>query len=228
MPPVDEEPGGGEAAGDSALARVLRAAARGEFPPGDGGVTVIPPPNARDSGVLGMTAHAVVFTDQDPEWVRATLRAASPDPLAAPLGPAFLAAFGARTGRRVNCVDLLTVAPALPGEPELELTEVSGTDHPRVVRARRFRDRVRVWTTPDGGVLVLGAGVAGRLEVAIELDEAARGRGRGRELALAARQLVPAGELLWSQQPPGNARSVRTFQAAGYRPVGAEALLIVD
>ncbi|UED87139.1 GNAT family N-acetyltransferase [Streptomyces profundus] len=225
---VGAAPGSDEAAGESELARVLRAAARGEFPPGDGGFTVIPPPNARDAGVLGMTAHAVIFTDQDPEWVRTTLRAASPDPLAAPLGPAFLTAFGARTGRRVNCVDLLTVAPALPGRPALDLTEISATDHPRVVRARQFRDRVRVWTTPEGGVLVMGAGVAGRHEVAIELDEAARGRGLGRELALAARQLVPAGELVWSQQPPGNARSVRTFQAAGYRPVGAEALLIVD
>lgn len=48
----------------------------------------------------------------------------------------------------------------------------------------------------------------------------------GRGLATAARHLVPVGEPVWSQQAAGNARSVRAFQAAGFRPVGAEALLI--
>ncbi|KAB8167767.1 GNAT family N-acetyltransferase [Streptomyces sp. 3MP-14] len=213
--------------GAGALAEVLRAAARGEFPPADGGFTVLPQPGPRDAGVLGMSAHAVIFADVEPGWVRKALLAASPDQLAAPLGPAFLVALGAETGRRVNIVDMLTVAPALPGRPEVPLTEIIETDHPRVVRARRFRDAVRVWTT-DGGVLVLGRGVAGRWEIAIEVDEDARGRGLGRALALAGRQLLPEGELLWSQQPPGNARSVRAFQAAGFRPVGGEALLVVD
>lgn len=32
-------------------------------------------PNARDAGVLALTAHSVVFTDEDPAWVRATLAA---------------------------------------------------------------------------------------------------------------------------------------------------------
>lgn len=39
----------------------------------------------------------------------------------------------------------------------------------------------------------------------------------------AARHLVA--EPLWAQVAPGNARSARTFQAAGYRQVGAELLL---
>ena len=60
------------------------------------------------------------------------------------------------------------------------------------------------------------------------VSEAARvrHRGLGRALATAARHLVPPGHWVWSQQAAGNARSVRAFQAAGYRPVGAEALLI--
>ncbi len=66
---------------------------------------------------------------------------------------------------------------------------------------------------------------AGRWEAAIELDESARGRGLGIQLALTARHLAPDA-VLWAQQSPGNARSVRTFQAAGFRPVGAEALLL--
>jgi hypothetical protein len=31
---------------------------------------------------------------------------------------------------------------------------------------------------------------------------------------------------VWAQVSPGNAASVRAFLAAGYRPVGAEALLV--
>jgi hypothetical protein len=83
---------------------------------------------------------------------------------------------------------------------------------------------VRVWAA-DGGVLVLGRGVAGRWEAAIEVDEPARHRGLGRSLAVAARHLVPDGAPIWSQQATGNARSIRAFQAAGYRPIAAEALL---
>lgn len=95
-----------------------------------------------------------------------------------------------------------------------------------MVRALRYREDVRVFEA-DGGVLVLGRGVAGRWECAVEVAPDARGRGVGRALAVAARHLVPDGEWLWSQQAPGNAASVRAFQAAGYRPVGAEVLLVV-
>lgn len=77
-----------------------------------------------------------------------------------------------------------------------------------------------------GGVLVLGRGVAGRWETAVEVDEDARRRGPGKELARAARHLVPDGAPVWSQQAAGNTRSVRAFQAAGYRPVGAEVLML--
>lgn len=71
---------------------------------------------------------------------------------------------------------------------------------------------------------MLGRGIAGRLEVSVEVDDGVRHRGLGRALVTAARQLAP--EPLWAQVAPGNARSMRAFQAAGYRPVGSEALLI--
>jgi L-amino acid N-acyltransferase YncA len=74
-------------------------------------------------------------------------------------------------------------------------------------------------------VLVLGRGVAGRWETAIEVDPQARGRGLGRALATAARHLIPPGEMVWSQQAAGHAQSIRTFQAAGFRPIGAELLM---
>ncbi|MFE9423820.1 GNAT family N-acetyltransferase [Kitasatospora sp. NPDC006697] len=206
------------------LTTILAAAARGEFPPADGGVTVVPQPGEREAGVLSFTAHAVVFTDQDPRWVRSAVAASSHDPFAAPLCPPFLMAFAERIGRRIGNTDLLTVAPRLAGPPPLELAEIADREHPRVVRALRFRDEVRVWQA-DGGMVLLGRGVAGRWETAVEVDGGAQGRGLGRALALSARHLVPEGEVLWAQQAPGNARSVRAFQAAGFRPVGAEVLL---
>ncbi|MGW1493458.1 GNAT family N-acetyltransferase [Streptomyces sp. NBC_00191] len=207
-----------------ALAGILAAAAAGKFPPPDGATTVIAQPNARDAGVMAFTAHSVIFTDEDPEWIRAELAATDSDRLAAAMNPSFLAAMLARTGRSMNTIDLVTVAGALPGRPDLELREIEDPDHPRVARALKFRDGVRVWAA-DGGVLVLGRGVAGRWETAIEVDESVRGKGLGLALALAARHLVPD-SVVWSQQSPGNARSVRTFQAAGFRPVGSEALFV--
>ncbi|MEU1368833.1 GNAT family N-acetyltransferase [Streptomyces sp. NPDC005803] len=207
-----------------ALARILDAASHGRFPPPDGSTTVVRQPSTRDAGVLAFTAHSVVFTDEDPRWVRDTLAAAPGDPLAATMNPHFLGALLARTGRHMNTIDLLTVAPALPGAPELELREIRDPEHPRVARAMKYRDEVRAWGA-QGGVLILGRGVAGRWETAIEVTEEARGQGLGKRLARAARHLVPD-TVVWAQQSPGNARSVRTFQAAGYRPVASEALLV--
>ncbi|MFB8077724.1 GNAT family N-acetyltransferase [Streptomyces sp. NPDC056013] len=206
------------------VARILAAAARGAFPPPDGSTTVVPQPGTRDAGVLAFTAHSVVFTDADPEWVQAALAATSSDPLAASMNPGFLMALMTRTGRHMNTIDLLTVADALPGPPPLELREIVDPDHPRVARALKFRDEVRVWAA-DGGLVVLGRGVAGRWEAAVEVDEEVRHRGLGRALAAAARHLTPD-SVVWAQQSPGNARSVRAFQAAGYRPVASEALLV--
>ncbi|MFF1923760.1 GNAT family N-acetyltransferase [Streptomyces sp. NPDC058221] len=207
-----------------ALAGILAAAADGRFPPPDGSTTVVRQPNDRDAGVLAFTAHSVVFTDEDPRWVRATLAATEGDALAATMNPRFLGALLDRTGRHMNTIDLLTVASALPGAPGPGLREIRDPEHPRVARAMRFRDEVRVWGAEDG-VLILGRGVAGRWETAIEVAEEARGRRLGERLARAARQLVPDA-VVWAQQSPGNARSVRTFQAAGYRPVGSEALFV--
>lgn len=205
------------------LTALLADAARGVFPPPDGGTTVLSPASPRDTAVLALTAHAVVVTREDPEWVRATLAALPGDPLGAVLSPGFLTALADRTGLAPGSVDLLTVAHALPGPPGIPLREVADPSHPRVARARLHRDAVRV-RSADEGLLVLGRGVAGRWEAAVEVGPAARGRGAGRRLARAARHLVPDGEVVWAQQAVGNAASVRAFQAAGYRPVGAEVL----
>ncbi|MFF0596413.1 GNAT family N-acetyltransferase [Streptomyces antibioticus] len=204
------------------LRDILDAAAHGDFPPPDGRTTVVPQMSDRDAGVLAFTAHSVVFTDEDPEWVAATLRGADCDPLSATMNPRFLSALMDRTGRTAETIDAMLVAAPLPGPPPVALREIADRGHPRVRYARRRRDRVRVWAA-DGGVLVMGRGIGGRPEVSVEVDEAVRRRGRGRLLVTAARHL--ADEPVWAQIAPGNARSVRAFQAAGYVPVGAEILL---
>jgi GNAT superfamily N-acetyltransferase len=204
------------------LRDILDAAARGVFPPADGRTTVVPQDCERDAGVLAFTAHAVVLTDEDPDWVRRALRAVDCDALAAPMNPRFLAAFAERTGRTAETIDAMLVAAPLPGAAPLALEEIADAGHSRVVYARGRRDEVRAWAA-EGGVLVTGRGVGGRLEVSVEVDEEARHRGLGRALVTAARHLAP--EPLWAQVAPGNARSLRAFLAAGYRPVGSELLL---
>jgi GNAT superfamily N-acetyltransferase len=50
-----------------------------------------------------------------------------------------------------------------------------------------------------GGLLVLGRGLAGRWEVAVEVEPGSRGHGLGRALVAAAPGLLPPGETLWAQ-----------------------------
>lgn len=203
------------------LVGLLQRVERGKYPPADPWLSVVPAPPG-DPAVVAFAGHVVVATDLDPDWVRAQL----PDgDLSAPLNPPFLHRCEQKLGRRVNNIDGLYLAPTLSGAPEIALQEVAELDHPRVRRAQRYRPEVHIWTT-DGGVLLVGRGLAGRWEAAIEVDPAHQGRGLGRRLAAAARHLVPEPRPLWAQIAPGNAASVRAFLAAGFQPVGAEALIV--
>jgi GNAT superfamily N-acetyltransferase len=211
----------GDTPGREALSALLRDVAAGWFPPADGGVTILPQPGARDAGVIGFTAHAVVFIDSDPAWVTAQLPA---DDLAGPLSPAFLQALCEHTNRQAHGIDVLCIASPLPGPPRITLTQDPGLVHPRLTRARHYRDDVHAWRA-EGGVVTIGRGIASRWEASVEVDPDHRGAGLGRALAAAARHLVPDGSPLWAQIAPANAASVRAFLAAGYKPVGAEAHL---
>jgi GNAT superfamily N-acetyltransferase len=195
--------------------------AGGNDPPADAGVTVLPAPSGARAVVVGGTAWHVVAADVDPSWVAAQV---APDPLALPLGARFLAALADRIGVEPGVVDVVLVAPPAAAGTGVDLVRAE-VDHPRVARALLHRTDVRIWATPDGcGLLTLGRGVAGRWEVSVEVDPAARGRGLGTALVAAARSLVPGGAPLWAQVAPANTASLRAFLAAGYRPVCAESL----
>lgn len=209
------------------LAAILRAAERGVFPAPDLGLTVVPAPSDREACVVSFTGHIVIAADVDPAWVAERV----PDgDLSAPTNPPFLSALEEHTGRHVNGIDAMLLAPAVTDPDERStatagLTELENHDHPRVERARRYRDDVRVYGDPHGGLVLTGRGLAERLECAIEVPPATRNQGHGRRLARAARALVPHGTTVWAQVTPGNAASLRTFLAAGYQPIGSEALL---
>lgn len=203
------------------LGTLLTEVASGQFPPADGGVTIVPQPSERDCGVFGFTAHAVIFADADPEWVRRQL---PPGDLSAPLSSAFLAKLAEATNRRAGSIDMLCYAHSLGGPPPLDLLPQPESTHSRVQRALSYRDEVQSWRA-EGGIVLIGRGVAGRLETAVEVDPQRRGQALGRRLAVAARHLVPEGTVLWAQVAPANAASVRAFLAAGFTPVGAEVLL---
>jgi GNAT superfamily N-acetyltransferase len=186
-------------------------------------VEVWPAPDGAVDAVLGFTAHHVVAAGVAPDLVAARL----PDgDLGAPMSAGFLGWLGERLGSPPGSLDVVLAAGGLGGEPPLALRP--GVDlerHERVARAMRYRHDLEVWTDPEGaGVLVLGRGLAGRREVAFEVDPARRNRGLGRLLVAAARHLTPPGEPLFAQVSPGNVASLRVVEAAGFRPIGAEVL----
>jgi hypothetical protein len=201
---------------------ILERAARGDFPPADGAVEVTGPPPGPAMAVVAFTAHHVVATSADEGWVRE--RTPEGD-LLAPLRPAFLAALGRELGRRCDSIDAVLAAPGLDGDAEL--APVEREEHPRVARALAHREHVRAFADPTGATtVVLGRGLALRTEVAFEVDEAARGRGLATRVLVDARRLVGPGEALFAQCSPGHAASLRALLAAGFRPIGSEALFV--
>lgn len=215
----------------TSLGDILGGIARGEYPPSDMGVTHVPQPSKRDAAVVSTTAHVIVAADVPRDWVAERLPAGDPG---AAFNPPFLGALAEATGRRVNNIDALLIgparsgsrsAPSRSGQSAPSLSVVHDLDHPRVRRAARYRDCVTVFTC-EGGVIVIGRGLADRWEVGIEVDPGYRGKGLGRAMAEAAAHLTPDGGPMWAQVAPGNAASLRAFLAAGYRPVGQEALLV--
>ena len=86
------------------LAAMLDSVAAGKYPAPDGGITIMEQAPTRYAGVIGFTAHAVIFVDADPAWVSAQLPAGD---LRWPLTPRFLQALCERTGRHAHSIDLL-------------------------------------------------------------------------------------------------------------------------
>lgn len=202
------------------LAVLLEDAAIGRFPPSDGKVDVLAAPPGKAMSVSAFSAHFVIATSAPERWVREQLPTGD---LEAPMSPRFLAALGQILQRRDDGIDMVFAAAGLPGCTEL--AKITDDSSARVVRANTHRDQVRTYTDPSGAALIiLGRGLAGRLEVAVEVDERARRRGLATHALLEARRLAGPTQSLFAQAAPGNAASVRAVLAAGFRPIGAEVL----
>ncbi|MEV8532406.1 hypothetical protein [Streptomyces sp. NPDC051211] len=202
----------------------LLAAADGQYPEIDGGVTVLPPFEGGLECSFAFTGHAYVATRLPAEEVLAQ----GPDGFGLSMGADFLRHL-AGPGGWIGVIDASLVARGA-GEPGTgarlgERHDVD--DHPRVRHARSVRNDVRVYGDERGFVTV-GQGLAGRREIGIALDEEAgqkAGRGVGRTLLLDALTLVPEGEPVFAAVSPGNSRSLRAFLAVGFTPIGSEVLL---
>ncbi|CAN5559485.1 hypothetical protein BH24ACT4_BH24ACT4_17400 [soil metagenome] len=204
------------------LRDVLEEVAAGRPPPSDGRVEVLPSqgPDA-DDVVLATDGHLVIACDLPPDEVRRRFR---PGEYPSWCQPAPLLWLCEQLGRAPGTADIALVATHCP-DSGLDLV-MSSPDHPRLSEGLHHRTGVRTWRTPDeAGMVAVGPGLAGRWELAYELDPSARGRGAGAALARAARSLIPAGETLWAQTTPGNVGSVRALLRAGFVPVAGETLL---
>lgn len=204
------------------LGPILQGIERGEFPPADFQVTHVGAPSPRESAVVSTTGHVIVAADVTSDWLGEHL---PPNDPGAAFNPPFLRALELQLDRRVNNIDLMLLAGPMAGTPDLPIKTIEDQTHPRVHRAARYRTDLTVHAV-DGAVMVIGRGLAGRWEVGIEVAPEYRGKGLGRALAAAARHLVPPDRPIWAQVAPGNAASLRAFLAAGFVPVGEEALLV--
>lgn len=200
------------------LAAVLAAAVRGVFPPPDGAVEVLPPDSRGTRAVVELTGHAYILTDL-PSGLLASLGA---DGFGGASHPRVLTAV-AGVGDEIGTLDAVLARWAIPGPARLgELDSVEY--HPRVRRARSHRRGVRV-LGDERGLVCVGRGLVGRLEMSVELTGATPGGGAGRELVTAALAGLPADEPVFAQVSPGNAASLRLFLGCGFVPIGSEVLI---
>jgi GNAT superfamily N-acetyltransferase len=209
------------------LLTLLHNAANGQFPPGDFKTTHLPSPDSPADGVFAFFGHHVIASNVEKSFVREWT---DRDPFALS-DVRFLAALADKLGTTPGIYDAVFAARG-EGNSATDggLIETDDHTHPRVIRAHSYRDpsTIRVFKDPTGeGLLVMGRGLAGRMEAAYEVDPRARGNGIGRKLIAGARLLAPNGEPVFLQISPGNVWSMKALgNDPVWKPVGAEILFL--
>lgn len=196
------------------LLPILLDAAEGSFPPVDGGVTFLPPLAGGWEAIVSFTGHAFVAS-RLPAEAFADLH---PDGYGGILHPGVQLRMAA--GGRVGVIDATLVGRGRGGGTRSPRTDLD--HHPRVQYARDQRREVQTFGDPDG-LFTIGLGLAGRTEMSIETSDS--GTGRGRQLISDALTMVPQGFPLFAAVSPGNARSLRSFLACSFVPIGSEVLI---
>jgi hypothetical protein len=201
------------------LLALLQDAAHGRFPPQDNVTAVMGAPLGARAAILSFPAHHIVAADVPADEVHEQLR---PDDLNGPMRPGFVTWLAERLGVAAGSVDIVLANAG--GVAAGQLTETQGTVHPRITRARAYRTEVRVFEDARG-LVVLGRGLAGRLELSVEVYSHERDRGAARALLGAALATARPAEPVFAQSAVANAASLRALLAAGFHPIGAEVLL---
>ena len=200
-----------------ALLDILERAAAGDHPPVDGGVTFLPALAGGQRAVLALTGHAFVCTPQTAE----DFGDLAIDGFGGALHPEALLRLAEGGTIGVNDVTLAAQGTGI-GAPWAPTP--AWDDHHRVRYARQIRSDVSVYGD-EAGFFTLARGLAGRHELSIEITEPGSSPGRGRQLLADARAMAPVGSWLFAAVSPGNARSLRSFLAAGFTPIGSEVLI---
>jgi GNAT superfamily N-acetyltransferase len=199
------------------LLPVLLAAADAAFPSADGRVIFMPAPQKGMHAVISFTGHAILATSR-PATDFAEFHL---DGFGAALQPSVLQRLAGPTGE-IGTLDV-TLAHRGQGNGRLPIRD-DLDHHPRVRHARHLRSGVRVHGD-DRGLVTIASGLVGRTEISVELHDPDHGDGTGRALIHEALQLITAGEAVFAAVSPGNARSLRAFLAAGFRPVSSEIII---
>jgi hypothetical protein len=209
------------------LPGALEAAARGSFPEPDHRVRVVPAVAGAKAAVIAFTAHHVIASPLPPARVRDEI---SERNLQLPTDPRFLA-WLADAVEGSSSEDTIDVVLAREGiergdRPAMvPLEEEMLADRRNAFAAETRRD-LRIHLPGDGSAaLVLGRGLADRLEMSIELAPGARGAGAVDELIEVALAEAGEGEVVFAQVSAGNSAALRAAMRAGFRPVGGEYLI---
>jgi hypothetical protein len=121
---------------------------------------------------------------------------------------------------------LLAWVPERAVAEEVDVRKIDLDDAPRVARARRWRRELRGFEDLAGeGQVLLGRGLAGRLELSVEVAPDRRDRGLARRLSAAALAAAAPDEPVFAQVAAANAASLRALTPAGFAAIGAEVLL---
>lgn len=188
------------------------AAADGDFPDVDGGVTILPPFDDGTECSVAMTGHAFIAT------ALPAAALAGADGFGGSMSPDVLRLLAGPDGE-IGVLDATLVGRGTGlGGPDVW----EGPGHSRIDYARRWRRNVRVHGD-ERGFVTISAGLAGRPELSIEAGETSRGLGSS--LLLDALGLFLEDEPVFAAVSPGNARSLRAFLAAGFTPIGSEVLI---
>ncbi|WP_370893108.1 hypothetical protein [Janibacter sp. GXQ6167] len=215
------------------VAELIQACLEGDFPPPDGSWEVVPPWHPNLAAIISVTGRAMLcLPEGGPVHTRLKGLLASGTPVdgfGAAQHPQVVTALAGNGW--VDDLDLVLARTGLAPDdvispkPE-DLREVDPPfGHPRVDRAVRIRDDVRVYRI-DGidGLVTVGSGIGALPEISVEADL----RGGGRWLVDGALRTVAKSEVVIAAVAPGNTRSLRLFLTMGFVPVASAQLFIPE